>query len=149
MKFSKAIWIVCIAVFALCALGVGFAVWQIAKFGLADPFDAFQYPFLIVVSVFCIVTAAAILAHSRYVLRDGYLVVQLGYIQSKTSVKDVTSVLLDNDTKKLTVYFGEQSMTLALPPDENEKFVRALLAVNPDIDYGFTLADAPPKSKKK
>ena len=148
MKFSKSVFGICIAIFLLCFAGGFAAIWQIVKFGVNGPWEILQYPFLIAVCLFCIISAAIFLARSQYVIKDGKLITWLGFIKSTAQIKNVTSILLNSDTKKLSVYFGEQCSQIAISPQENEKFARALLEVNPDIDYGFTLAEAPQKDKK-
>ena len=63
--------------------------------------------------------------------------------------------MLDSDTKKLTVYIGEQYSVLSLNAEWNDAFIKALREINPNIDFSFTLAEQnsnnekPDKKKKK
>jgi len=143
IKFTKLIIALSIAVFALCIVGVGLSVWRIYRFGIHGFTDVIKYPFLIAVCVFCIVLMICVLAKSQYVVSGNELITQYGFIKSKFPVKDISSLTLDIQTQKLTVSFGEQFMVMSVNPDWQEKLVRALLAINPDIEYSFTLSDAP------
>ena len=141
IKFSKLIIGLCIAIYILCSVGVGLSVWRIIRFGIHGFSDALQSPFLIAVSAFCIVLVTAILIKSQYIVDKTHFTSQYGFIKSKFAIKEITSIVLDTDTKKLTLYFGEQFMVVSGSPSWNEEFVRALLAVNPDIEYSFTLTE--------
>lgn len=141
IKFSKLIVGLCVAVYLLCIAGIALSVWRIIRFGINGFSDALQSPFLIAISAFCIVLVTAILIKSQYVVDQTHFTSQYGFIKSKFTIKEITSILLDTDTKKLTVHFGEQFMTVSGSPEWNEDFVRALLAVNPDIEYSFTLTE--------
>ena len=149
IKFTKGIIAVCIAIYVLCVAGIGLSLWRIISEGLREFSDYIKSPFLIAVCVFCIVLVTAVLSKSQYVVTKDTLTTQYGFIKSNFTLKSVTSVLLDTNSKKLTVYFGEEFMVLSLSPDWNEKFVRALLDGNPNIDYGFTLAEPPKQDDEK
>ena len=149
IRFSNTVLWLCVAVFALCGVGIGLSVWRIVEFGIHGFNDVLKYPFLIAVCVFCIVLVASILAKSQYVLDEKHLTTQYGFVKSKFAVKDVTSIVYDTDLKKLTVSFGEQYMTLSVDPESNEKLVRKMLEINPNIDYSFTLTEVPNDRKKK
>ena len=146
MKFSPTIILLCIAVLALCGVGIGISIWRIARFGIKGFNDVIKYPFLIAVCVFCIVIVIAILIRSQYVVAGETFITQFGIIKTKFPIKEMTSLLFDRDLYKLSIYFGEQFSVISVSPTWNEELVRALLAVNPNIDYGFTLTD-PPKDK--
>ena len=141
ITFSKTIYLLCIAVYLLCIAGIALSVWRIVKFGIHGFNDIIKYPFLIAVCILCIVLVTAILIRSQYIVDDKHLTVQYGLIKSKFVIKDITAVTLDSDSKKLTVNFGEPFTVISVSPSWNEQFVRALLAVNPNIDYSFTFSE--------
>ena len=147
IQFSKMIVLLCIAIFALCSMGIGLSVWRIARFGIQEFSDVLKSPFLIAVCAFCIIIVICILIKSQYVVDEKYFITQFGFIKSKFAIKDITSLLLDCQTKKLTIHFGEEYTVLSVNPDWQEKLVRAILTINPDIDYTFTLSDAPKDEK--
>ena len=141
ITFSKSIYLLCVAVYVLCLAGIALSVWRIIKFGIHGFNDIIKYPFLIAVCLLCIVLVTAILIRSQYVVDKQYLITQYGLIKSKFAIKDITAVTLDSDSQKLTVNFGEPYTVISVSPAWNEQFVRALLAVNPSIDYSFTFSE--------
>lgn len=141
ITFSKSIYLLCVAVYLLCLAGIALSVWRIIKFGVHGFNDIIKYPFLIAVCLLCIVLVTAILIRSQYVVDKQYLITQYGLIKSKFAIKDITAVTLDSDSQKLTVNFGEPYTVISVSPAWNEQFVRALLAVNPNIDYSFTFSE--------
>ena len=146
MKFSPTIVLLCIAVLALCGVGIGVSIWRIARFGIKEFTDVIKYPFLIAVCIFCIVIVISILIRSQYVVSGETFITHFGVVKTKFSIKEITSLLLDRDLYKLSIYFGEQFTVISVSPTWNEELVRALLDINPNIDYGFTLTE-PPKDK--
>ena len=50
-------------------------------------------------------------------------------------------MVLDSDTKKLTVYVGEEYSVLSLSPDWTDEFIKALQDVKPSIEFSFTLTE--------
>ena len=81
------------------------------------------------------------LIRSQYVIEDELFIMQFGFIKSKYNVKDITSILLNTDTHKLTVYMGEQYFVVTVNPEWNNDFVQAIREINPDIEFSFTLAN--------
>jgi hypothetical protein len=109
--------------------------------GVNNAYDFLKYPFLILVSIFCISLVIAILVKSQYTIDEIYLTSQLGFIKSKFEIKKITSILLNMDTQKLTVFCGEEFFVLLLNKDWNELFAKDLLVINPAIEYNFTYSD--------
>lgn len=141
-KFTKILICLAIAVLALCSVGIGLSLYRMIVFGIKGVYDLFKSPFLILVCVSCIVIVTSILIKSQYVVDDKNFTVQFGFIKNIFPIKDITSVLLNSDLKKLTVYIGEQFFVLSLYPDDNEELVKSLRNINSNIDYSFTLSDS-------
>ena len=148
IKFTALYVLLAIAVVALCVAGIIVSIYQLARFGIQGPIEILKYPFLIAISLFCIVLMISLLIKSQYTVDEKYFTTQFGFIKSKTEVKTITAMVLDTDTHKLTVYMGEEYYVLSISKEWNEDLAQALLAVNPQIDYSFTLAETDGKSKK-
>lgn len=146
--FSKTIIFLIIAVIVLCLIGTGISVWRIVKFGIKDFIDVIKYPFLIAVCIFAIVLVVSVWAKSKYEIDDKNLTLCYGFIRSKYAIKDITSITQDNDAKKLSVNFGESFMVITISKEWFEEFIRALLQINPDIDYSFTLTENKPQDEE-
>ena len=117
------------------------------QFGIHNFSDALQSPFLIAICIFCIILVTSVLIKSEYIVTDTHFISQYGFIKSKFAIKEITAIVLDSDTKKLTVRFQEQFIVINTSSLWNEDFIRSLLTVNPNIDYSFTLAENTPPKK--
>ncbi len=148
LRFHALIYALCVVAYLLCAAGIVLSVLRIIKYGIEGFSDVIRYPFLIGVCLFCIVLVTGVLVRSQYVIDGETLITQFGFVKSKFSIKEITSLLYDPQTKKMTVQFGEPYMVLSADPEWQERFVREILAVNPSVDYGFTLSDPTNKKEK-
>lgn len=127
-----------IAALILCILGIAISVYRIIVYKLREPTDYLTSPLLIGICLLCIVVVVALLIRSRYIVTNEHYITQFGIIKSKFPIKEITAVVLDTKTNKLTVRVGEQYSVLSLSPEWNHDFVQALRDVNPNIDYSFT-----------
>ena len=143
IRFSKLVIGLCIAAIILCIIAIVISVWRIVQFGIHDFTDVIKYPFLIGICLFGIALVISVWIKSEYVVCDKHLSLRYGFIFSRYPIKEITSIVQDTDLKKLSVYFSEQFIVITIQSEWFEKFVRALLAVNPDIDYSFTLTNTP------
>lgn len=134
-----------IAGLILSAAGISVSAYNLAKTGVHSFNDALKYPFLILVSAALAVLLIALLIRSRYIVDDRFFTTQFGLIKSRCEISQITSIVLDRDTKKLYVYTGEETAFVpSVPFSQNENLVRALLKRNPDIDYSYTVRENKP-----
>ena len=140
-RFTPVMVSLAVASILLCAAGIAISVWRIINEGVQEFNDVLKSPFLIAICLFGIVIVTALLIRSRYVITQDFLITQFGFIKSKFPVEKFTSVLLDTDSKKLTVYMGEEFFVVTTNPEWNNDFVQALRTVKPDIEFSFTLAE--------
>ena len=146
-RFTPLMLILAVCVIVLATAGTALSIWRIVAQGIHGFNDALKSPLLIAICIFGIVIVTAMLIRSRYVITKDALVIQFGFIKSKFTVADFTSVLLDTDSKKLTVYMGESFFVVTTNPEWNNDFVQALREVKPDIEFSFTLTDGQPDKK--
>ena len=146
-RFTPLMIMLAIAVILLCAAGTALSIWRIAEYGVKGFNDVLKSPFLIAICLFGIAVVVALLIRSRYVITKDTLTIQFGFIKSKFAIEKFTSVLLDTDSKKITVYMGEEFFVVTTSPEWNNDFVQALREVKPDIEFSFTLAEY--KEEKK
>ena len=137
-KFTPAMIILAISALFLCVGGIAISAYRIVQYGLRELTDYLTSPLLIGICLLCIVVVIALLIRSRYIVTQEHYITQFGFIKSKFPIKDITAVILDTTTNKLTVKVGEQFSILSLSPEWNHDFVQALREVNPKIDYSFT-----------
>jgi hypothetical protein len=137
-KFSPILIVLSVAIIVLCMAGIGVSLYRIVQFGVHGFYDALKSPFLSLVCILCIAIVIGILIKSQYVITEKKFIVQFGFIRNSYLVKDITAICLNYDSKKITVYFGEQFTVLTLHEKENDEFVKTLREVNNNIDYSFT-----------
>jgi hypothetical protein len=142
IHFSKAMRWLFIAIIALCLIGAGVSVWRIVQYGVNGFTDVIKYPFLIGICLFGIVLVISIMAKSEYLVDDSCLILQYGFIKNRFKASEITSIVQDMEKKKLQIYFGqEQFIAVNVHLGGLEELVRALLKINPAIDYSFTFTD--------
>ncbi len=149
ITFSKLIYVLIVGVILLCCASIFVSLRQIVRFGLTGFADYLKYPLLILISLFCIAVVISMLIKSQYVVNKQHLISYYGFIKSRFPVQDITTMVLDTDTKKLTVRFGEQFIVLNMNFTWKEEFIRALLEAKPEIDYSFTMAENKPQDENK
>ena len=139
--------VACVAVAVLGCIGLGVSVWRLVFFSdkPREVFDIIKDVALLPIGAFCIATPVAILLRSGYTVTEKWLSQSFGFFQTKYDVKDIRTLLLISDSGKLTASLDGQTVAFLLSPDKNEGITRALMKVNPDIEYSFTLA--PPETK--
>lgn len=144
MKFGKLIFGLSIAALVLCAVGIVFSIYNIIRFGIVNLYDALKYPFLMVICVLCIVFVAAILKSSYYEITKDKLIAKYGFLKNEYPVLQFTAMVLDRDENKLAAYMGDVFMLITIAPTDNEAFARAMLDVNGDIDFSYTVTENKP-----
>ena len=146
-SFTPLMLVLSIVVILLCVAVAVLSAWRITQQGINGFNDALKSPLLIAICIFGIVVVVAMLAKSQYIITKDNLIVQFGIIKSKFPVANFTSALLDTDSKKLTVYMGEEFFVVTTNPEWNNDFVQALREVKPEIEFSFTLTDGKPDKK--
>lgn len=147
-RFTGVMLAMLIVALVLCAAGLIVSVYRLYNHGIKQFLDVLQSPLLILICVFAIAFIVSVLVKSQYVVTDKHYITQFGFVKSRFLIKDVTGIELDSDSKKLTVFVGEEYMVLSIVSEQNDAFVQAMRAVNPDVDFSFTLASTPKEEKK-
>lgn len=147
-RFTPLMIILACVALALCLVGIGLSIWRIIEDGVQYFGDALKSPFLILISLFGVVLIIALLLRSRYLVTNEHFIMQLGLIKNKYALQDITSLLLDTDTQKLTVYMGEEFFVAITNPEWNNDLVQAIREKNPNVEFSFTLADKTEENKK-
>lgn len=126
-------------VLALCLGGLVLSIYRLVNTNLNVFSDYLKSPLLIIISAFCIVVVLGILIKSQYVVTEEYYILQFGFIKSKYPIKEITSIVLDSDTQKLTVNMPDGYTVLSLLQKDCDEFVKAIQAINHDVEFSFTL----------
>ena len=148
-KLTTTMYLLAFGAIALCLTGLGISIYRIVKFGVNGFTEYLQSPLIIGICILGIAVIISILVKSEYAVDEQYFYIRFGIIKDKFSIKDVTSMILDTDTNKLTVYFGEAYSVLAVNPNNNDEIIKAIREVNPNVDFSFTLAEKSDKDENK
>ncbi len=139
--------VACIAVIALGGVGIGLSVWRLLRFDVRAVFDTVRDILLLPICTFCILTPLTIMLRSGYTVTDKTVLQHFGFFRTRYEVEQITALVLNSEKGQLTMEADGQAVVILIAPDKAEAFTRTLLSVNPDIDYGFTLSDNPPKDQ--
>ena len=137
-----------VAVIALCLAGIAVSIYRLLQTPPKGFSDYLKSPLLILISAFCIVVVIGILVKSQYVITNEYYILQFGFIKSKYPIKDITALQLDSDTRKMTVQTADGYTVLSLSERDNDEFVKAIQALNPEVEFSFTLAGSGDEKQK-
>ena len=149
-KLSNLLLILSILCLALCAAGITVTIIRIVNFGIHGVMDVLKYPLLLAICLLCIAVVISILIRTHYVVGEQTLTTQYGFIKSTYSIQDFTSITVDMQTNKLTIYQGENFFVLTVKAAWQNDFVQAILEVNPSIQVDYTLTEnKPPKEENK
>ncbi len=146
---------ICIGI-VLAVAGIGLNIYFIFSKGLQHAerviFPILQYTLTFFVSIMLLVILISLLASSYYSIEGKTLTTSFGIIKSKYDISEIQTVILDRNTNKLSVFFGESSyIIIAINPDWYDDFTDALLEANPKIEFSInseTPKDKDDKNKK-
>lgn len=148
-KLTSVMILLCALVLLLCVAGIGVTVYRmILNGGVVTIDDLLKYPFLIAVCLFCIALIIALLVKSQYSVTKDELITQFGFIKTRYELKKITKISQDRDLHKLTVNFDEEFVVLTCSPNWADDLVSAILKVNPNIEYSYTLTENKPQNEE-
>lgn len=132
---------------ALCAACFFLTSWQFVEFAqgvrgdVTSAWEWIKYLLLYLASLSLAVLLIAMLARSRYLITEKYLVTQFGILFSKYEIKKIRSVCLTAGTNKLNVFFDDfksRFITIVVKREWYDDFIRTLTSVNDRIEFDFT-----------
>lgn len=92
--------------------------------------------FVLLITIGFIVVALTTLLNSKYIVKDKTLILKWGILSNKTDLKDISSIRLDVNKKKLELIYSDESyFVVSTKPEWFESFVDALKMEKPDITF--------------
>ena len=108
-----------------------------------------QYSLMYLVSVLLFVILTSLLISSYYSIDGKTFKTSFGIIKSRYDIKKIESVVLDRETKKLSVHFDENTFIVVVVKEEwYEEFISELLKANDKIEYTIKPKENTPDDKK-
>lgn len=111
----------------------------------ANPiYPILQYSLTYLVAVLLFIILLSLLISTYYAIDGTTFKTSFGIIKSKYDIEKIKSIVLDRTTKKLTVYFDEQTfIVIVVKVEWYDEFITSILKVNPDIEYTINSKEEP------
>lgn len=108
------------------------------------------YSVMFIVAALLLVILISLILSSYYAVGEGTLKTSFGIIKSKFKIENITSVMLDRETNKLTVHFADETFILiVVKPEWYDDFISELLKNNPKIEYTINSKQNTPDDQLK
>lgn len=140
---------------ALSVVGLGINIYLLCTTDFAASanivYPIIQHTLMFLIPVVLLVILISLLISSYYSIDGKFLKTSFGIIKSKYDIENIDTILLDRNTKKLTVYFkNENFMVIVVKEEWYDEFTEALCAANPKIEFSINSKETPddPKDKK-
>ncbi len=139
---------------ALAAAAFAVNTWLLISNGIssaANPtIKIIQYAAMYFAATLLTVVLVSLLISSYYAVDDKKLITCFGITKTKYDIEKIESVLLDRNTKKLSVFFSESQFIVIVVKEEwYEDFVAALLKVKPNIEFSINSKENTPDDEEK
>jgi hypothetical protein len=139
-KFSKLNKILIYAGLALAVVGFIVSVINLITGDASTSknlvYPIIQYTLLFLIPIAFAVILISLLISSYYSIDDKILKTSFGFIKSSYKIDEITCIVLDRKTNKLSVFFGDTTfIVINVNEDWYEDFINTLLEKNPKIEY--------------
>lgn len=141
---------------ALCVIGVGVNIICICTENISEEvnitYPIIKYTLMFLIPAVLAVLLISFLASSYYSVDGTTLKTSFGIIKSTYKIADVSQIILDRNTNKLSVFFKNENFFVIVVKEEwYDEFIDALLKANPEIEYSIKSKEnhGPDDEKKK
>ena len=94
--------------------------------------------FFMVICLAVAVYAFLVFVNSKYVIKNGYLVLRLGIFSSKTNINNITAIANFNQDKKLVVYTNNGAYSVIVISESlYDDFIAGIKKINTQISVSF------------
>lgn len=150
--YSKLLVAVMAACILLCLGGMAYDVYLFFAKPPQDPYDYIKYILLFAAALLLAVVFLSLLIRTEYAVGGGQIVARFGIAKNAYSANDVKSVHLFKGSKKLFLYFENESYAV-LPVELSwaDDMIRAMQKENEKMTFSFSSPEeeAELKNKKK
>lgn len=153
-KFTRTTKIFIYAGLALSVFAIGLNLFFILTDNLSEEanivYPVIRYTLMFLIPVALIVILVSLLLQSYYSIEDKIFKTSFGIIKSKYNIEDITAIVLDRETNKLTVIFKNESFIVAAVKEEwYDDLTDELCSRNPDIEYAIRSKEPENDDEKK
>jgi hypothetical protein len=152
-KFTKLNKILIYVGLALAAVGLGVSIFNLCTGDALTAknlvYPIIQYTLLLLIPVAFAAILIGLLISSYYSIDDKFLKTSFGFIKSSYKIEEITAIILDRDSNKLSVYFGDTTyIVINVNEDWYEDFINTLLEKKPSIEYTINSKENNGEDKK-
>lgn len=146
-KFTKLITVLIYVGLVLCVAGFAVNVYLVATADIATAQNKFypilQYTLMFFVSTFLFIVLISLLLSSYYAIDGKYFKTSFGIIKSKFAISEISTIILDRTTEKLTVFFGENKFIVVNVREEwKNDFIDEICKANRSIEFTIRSKDS-------
>lgn len=139
-KFTKLTISLIVIGIVLCFAGLGINIYSVITSNISEAanpvFPIIRYTLMFAIPVVLLVLLISLIFSSYYSIDDKTLKTSFGIIKSKYDIKEITSIMLDRNNNKLSVYLKNNSFFVIVVKQEwYEEFIDTLCKANPQIEY--------------
>lgn len=139
---------------ALCLTGAGINLYSVITSDIsAEPYPVYpiiRYVLLFLIPAVLLIVLISLLVSSYYCVNGNVLKTSFGIIKSKYNTADITSVVLDRTTGKLSLFFKNNSFIVIVVKEEwYDGFINELCKANTDIEYSIKSKENDGEDDKK
>jgi hypothetical protein len=135
-KYSLTVWLLLALVVALSLGGLAWNVFNIIQYVWAGAFKITIYALIVAITAFLAIFASSVMIFGFYVVKNGQLYTQFGFISSKVKISDIVQITHFKKSDKLVAYFTDQKYTvIVIAPQDYDEFIKTLREINPQITY--------------
>lgn len=137
---------------ALCFVGLGINIYSIATANIGEVanliYPIIQYSLMFLIPIVLLVLLISLIFSSYYSIDDKTLKTSFGIIKSKYDINEITTVVLDRTTNKLSVFLKNNSFFVIVVKEKwYEEFIDTLCKANPSIEYSIRSKENDEKDK--
>ncbi len=141
-KFNILIWILLALVLVLCLAGIGLNAYGIISIIKNGDSGAALKVIMLAVSLFLSAYIVSVMAHTKYVIKNGFIYTYFGFIRIKVNVNKITQFSHFKKSDTLVAYFDDERYTvIVISPDKYDDFIKGTRKFNPKITFDWQSED--------
>ena len=135
-KYSQLVWALLLLVFIILLAGVCWNIYTlIANWGVSTTKTVTNF-ITLALTLFLLVFVISIVAFSKYTIKNGNVIVNFGFIKTKTPINEIVQFTHFKKSDKLVVYFKDAKYSvIVISKDNYQDFVLAVREHNHNIIY--------------
>lgn len=137
--YGKSVWVLIALAIPLFAAGLVWNIYNLVVLANEGIFNVLAYSLSSIVCGGLLAFCVSVAIYGRYVFKNGYLYLYLGFIRTKTKAEDIVQITHFLKSDKLVMYTKDAKYFVAvIRPEFYSEFIAALKRANPNVVYNAT-----------